>query len=801
MFKNYLLVAFRNLTKNKAFSFINISGLAIGMAACLLILQYVKFELSFDNFHAKKERIYRINQDRYNNGKLSTRWAGGAFAPGTVFKNNLPEIEDVVKISPAGDILLSYKDQKMTVANNYFVGNSFFNVFSYQLIKGDSKTALAEPNTVVISESIAKKLFNNQNPVGQTIKIYNDRGMKVTGVMKDMPENTHMKLDFLQSWATLSKVYAPGIDDRWMNDGCTTYLLLKPGVNPRALEAKFIPIVKKAYEPYKSSGEGGVYTLQPVESIHLYSNLMFELQPNGDGNSVYLLLGIAIFVIIIAWINYINLATAKGIGRAKEVGVRKTLGSAKKQLIVQFMLEAGLLNLLSLILAFILIAIFLPIFGNVSGLHISFSLFLNVGFWIAVIGIFLIGSFFSGFYPAIVLSSFKPVEVMKGKLSASPRGIILRKGMVVFQFAASIFLLIGSLTVYRQIQYMQKQSLGVNINQTLVIKPPIAKIDSFYRNLKSFKADVLTNSAIKGMTVSTTVPGEAVPWNAGGIKPHGADDSQGKQYRVIGGDYDYLKFYDIKLLAGRKFSSEFGTDTSAVVFNSKAIDQMGFSKPEQAIGKQIDFWGKTYTIVGVVDNFHQQSLRDGYDALIFRCIPDLRSNFSVKISTANIQQTIALLKNYWKVYFPNDQFDYFFLDQHFNKQYQADQRFGQVFGIFTFIAILVACLGLFGLVSYTIVQRTKEIGIRKVLGASVSSILQLLYKDFAMLVVVAFIISAPLAWYAINKWLQTYAFRLSINWVLFIIPFIVVFIIAFATVSLLTVKAALMNQVRSLKTE
>lgn len=801
MLKNYLLVAFRNLTKNKGFSFINIAGLAIGMAACLLILQYVTFELSYDNFHTKKDRIYRINQDRYENGKLSTRWAGGAFAPGTEFKANFPEVEDFVKISPAGDILLNYKNQKMLVANDYFVTNSFFSVFSYPLIAGDAKTALTEPNTVVISQSVADKLFHKQNPIGQTVITYNDKGMKVTGVFKDMPENTHMKIDFMQSWATLSKIYAPGIDNRWFNDGCTTYLLLRPGVNPKVLEAKFIPVVKKGYEQFKGSGASAVYTLQPMQSIHLYSNLMFELQPNGDGKSVYLLLGVAIFVIIIAWINYINLATARGIGRAKEVGVRKTLGSAKRQLIIQFMLEAGLLNLLSLVLAFVLIALFLPVLSSVAGSHVSFSLFLSPVFWLTVVGILLIGSFFSGFYPAIVLSSFKPVEVMKGKLSASPRGIILRKGMVVFQFAASIFLLIGSLTVFRQIQYMQKQNLGINIDQTLVAKPPIAKIDSFFKNMQAFKHTILSDPSIKSMTVSTSVPGDAVSWNAGGIKPHGADDSQGKQYRIIAGDYDYLKFYDMKLLAGRKFSSNFLIDTASVVFSEKALHLMNFNNPEQAIGKQIDFWGKTYTIVGVVDNFHQQSLHDTYDALIFRCIPDLRSQVSIKISTGDIQRTIETLKNNWKTYFPNDQFDYFFLDQHFNKQYQADQRFGQVFGIFTLIAILVACLGLFGLVSYTIVQRTKEIGIRKVLGASVSSILQLLYKDFAVLVVIAFIVSAPIAWYAVNKWLQSYAFKLNINWILFIVPFVVVSVIAFATVSYLTVRAALTNPVKSLKTE
>ncbi|HTD99597.1 MAG TPA: ABC transporter permease [Mucilaginibacter sp.] len=799
MLKNYLLVAFRNLTKHKAFSFINIVGLAIGMAACLLILQYVTFELSFDNFHAKKDRIYRINQDRFNNGKLSTRWAGGAFAPGTVFKASLPEIEDFVKMVPAGEVLINYKDSKIVIKNDYFVSNSFFNIFSYPLLSGDPKTALKDPNSVVITETVAKKLFHNVAPLGKIITMNNSTPFKITGVMKDLPANTHMKLEFLQSYNTLIKNYAPQLDGQWESDGCTTYLLLKSGTDPRVLEKKFIPIAKEAYS--KSPGESAIYTLQQMQSIHLYSNLMFELQPNGDGKSVYLLLGIAIFVIIIAWINYINLATARGIGRAKEVGVRKTLGSAKGQLIIQFMLEAALLNGIALISAFVLIAIFLPVFGSVSGLNISFTLFANPVFWLTVAGIFLVGAFFSGFYPAIVLSSFNPIDVMKGKLSATSKGIILRKGMVVFQFAASIFLLIGSLTVFRQINYMQQQKLGINIDQTLIIKPPLARVDSFLRVMTAFKNTSLTNASVKSVTVSTSIPGEPVAWNAGGIKLVGTDQSQGKQYRIIAGDYDFLTAYDMKLLAGRKISKEYPADTASVVYSEKAVHELGFDKPEQVIGKRIDFWGKVYTIVGVVDNFHQQSLHDAYDALIFRCIPDVRGNVSVKVNSANVQRTIETLRANWKTFFPGDQFDYFFLDQHFNEQYQADQRFGKVFGVFTLIAIFVACLGLFGLVSYTIVQRTKEIGIRKVLGASINSILQLLYKDFALLIVISFLVSAPLGWYAINKWLQTYAFRLDISWPLFAIPFVVVLIIAFATVSYLSVKAALMNPVKSLKTE
>jgi putative ABC transport system permease protein len=805
MFKNYLLIAFRNLSKNKAFSFINIVGLAIGMAACLLILQYVSFELSFDNFNAKKDHIYRINQDRYNNGKLSTQWAGGAFAPGSAFKAVLPEIEDFVKIVGDGQVLANYKDQKMVIKNNYFAGESFFNIFSYPLIGGDPKTALKDPYTVVISEDVAQRLFHNINPVGQSLVINGDRPLKITGVVKNPPVNSHFKFNFLQSYATLLKDNPPNkdynLDNAWLSDGCTTYLLLRPGVDPKVLESKFVPIVKKAYDAYKIPGEGGIYTLQSLKSIHLYSNRMFEMQPNGDGKSVYLLLGIAIFVIIIAWINYINLATARGIGRAKEVGVRKTLGSAKAQLIAQFMLEAMLLNALAILLAVVLILICLPVFSHISGLQMSFTMFIKPIFWASMLGIFILGSFFSGFYPAIVLSSFRPVEVMKGKILASPKGVVLRKAMVVFQFAASIFLLIGSLTVFRQLTFMQNQNLGVKIDQTLVIKRPLIKVDSFYRDMSAFKQASLTQSAVKNVTLSTAIPGQPIPWNAGGIKLTTADQSQGKQYRIIGTDYDYLNAYDLKLIAGRKFSKDYGDEEHSVVFSKKAVEQIGFSKPEQALGKRIDFWGQVYTIVGVVDNFHQQSLRDAYDAIIFRCMPEVRGFVSVKISTTNIAQTVADLKKTWATYFPGDQFDYFFLDQHFNEQYQTDQRFGQVFGVFTGIAIFVACLGLFGLVSYTIVQRTKEIGIRKVLGATVNSILKLLYKDFATLVVVSFVISAPLAWYAISKWLQTYAFRVDIGPLLFVVPFLIVMVIAFATVSYLSVKAALTNPVKSLKTE
>ncbi|MXV50555.1 FtsX-like permease family protein [Pedobacter sp. HMF7647] len=803
MLKNYFRSAFRNLVKNKTFSIINIAGLAIGMAAGLLIIQYVSFELSYDNFHQYKPRIYRVVQDRYNNGKLSTSWANGTFACGQAFKAGVPEVEDFVKLVGAGQVLASYQDRKTVIENDYYASNSFFKVFSFPLLYGDPRTALQDPHTVVISQTVSEKLFPHSNPVGKLLTINKDVALKITGVFRDLPSNTHMKFDMLQAFASFLKLFPPKdaaeLDNNWDVDGCLTYLLLKPGADPKNVETKFLPIVKKAFEPL--AGENGIYSLMPLQDIHLTSHLMGEMKPNGDEKSIYLLAAAAIFIIVIAWINYINLATAKGISRAKEVGVRKTLGSAKKQLFAQFMIEAMLLNAIAVVAAMILIAAALPLFSSLSGYQITFGMLVTPSFLVAVLIVFILGSLFSGFYPAIVLSSFRPVQILKGRLSSSPKGIILRKAMVVFQFAASIFLLIGSLTVYRQLSYMQKQNLGLTIDQTLVINPPLAKVDSFQLAMNSFKQESLRLPAVKSVAISTTVPGQKPFWNAGGIRLVGANQEESKQYRIIGVDEDYLPAYKLKLLAGRPFSKAFRTDYQNVVFNKTGIHQLGFTDPQAAIGKRIEFWGKQYTVIGVVDDFHQESLHEAYDALIFRLLPGINGAVSVKLKTGDLQSTVAGLKRNWNSFFPGDEFNYFFLDQHFNEQYKADQHFGQIFALFTGIGIFVACLGLFGLVSFTIIQRTKEIGIRKVLGASVTGILQLLYSDFAKLLIVAFLISVPIAWYACQKWLKTYAFKADISWGQFALAFMIVLLVGFVSVSYLTIKAALNNPVNSLKTE
>lgn len=805
MIGNYFKIAWRHIMRHKGYAGINILGLSIGIAACLLILQYVSFELSYEDFHINKNRIYRVQQDRYDNGRLSTQWAAGAYGAGNTFKDAIPEIEDYVKVLQRGEVVTELDNQPVRIQKMFYASSSFFSIFTYPLIAGNKNTALKEPYTAAISATTAKKIFGTTNAVGKILRLNRKDNFTITAVFEDAPVNTQLKPNLLLSYSTFVKRVGPNNNPEtaWEWDGCLTYLLLRSGAKPAVVEKKFVPIVEKAVgADMKKFNSAVTYHLQPLKDIHLYSHYMGEPEINGDGKTTYLLAGIALFIVLIAWVNYVNLATARAITRAKEVGIRKAIGSQKSQLVAQFLAESVLLNGLAFGLALLIMLAFIPGFNSITGQHLSFSLFVKANFWVGMACLFIIGVFFSGLYPAFILSGFKPVDVLKGKLSGTKQSGALRKSLVVFQFTASLFLLISTVTVYRQIQYMRKQALGINVDQTLVIKPPIVGMDSTYpTRLATFKQVLQQQSSVGNMTVSTSIPGEAVDWNAGGIKLVGTDESTQKQYRVIGVDYDYIKTYELKLIAGRNFSKDFGSDDSAVVFNRKGIKQLGFNKPEDALGKMIDFWGRKYTIVGVTENFHQQSLRETYEPLIIRNIKNVSGYLSMKTNGAQAGQTINKVKAAWNQYFPGNTFDYFFLDEHFDAQYKADQRFGKVFSLFTGLAILVSCLGLFGLASFTTVQRTKEIGIRKVLGASVNSILRLLYREFIVLLLVAFFIAIPVAWLSMYTWLKNYAFRINMQWTYFLLPFLVIAAVALITVSFQSVRAAIANPVQSLKTE
>jgi len=808
MLQNFFKIAWRNIKRHKVYSGINILGLALGIAACLLILQYVSFELSFEKFHANKDRIYRVQQDRYNDGKLATQWAAGAYAVGNSFKERIPEIEAYVKLVQNNKVVTDVQNQPLKIEKVFFASESFFNVFSYPLLAGDKNTALKEPLKAALSATTAKRIFGTTDAVGKTLVVNRRSNYIVTAVYKDAPVNTQIKPDLLLSYATFvqrnTDTSGNGPENAWQWDGCLTYLLLRSDAVPKKVEAKFPGIVDQlAGAGLKEYNSAAVYKLQPLKDIHLISHYMMEPGETGEGKTVYLLLGIAFFIVVIAWVNYINLATARAITRAREVGVRKAVGSSRRELIIQFLSESALLNGIALVLALGIVFISLPGFNTLSGQQLTASLFAQRDLWIDLAALFVVGVFLSGLYPAFVLSGFNPVEVLKGKTSTTSHSALLRKSLVVFQFAASLFLLIGTVTVYRQIHFMRQQELGLNIDQTLVIAAPtVGTNDSTYlKKITAFKEALAAQTAVKSITVSSNVPGEPVGWNAGGIKLVSEDITKQKQYRIIGMDYEYIKTYGLKIVAGRAFSKEFGNDENTVIFNEKAVQQLGFNKPSDALNKVIDFWGNKYTIVGVVANFHQQSLRDDYDALILRCIPGIVGDVSVKTTAANAKQTIDAAKSEWAKFFSGNTFEYFFIDDHFNDQYKGDQRFGQVFGLFTGLAILVACLGLFGLASFTTLQRTKEIGIRKVLGASVGSILQLLYREFALLLTIAFLVAMPLAWLTIADWLRGYAFRIDLHWSYFVIPFLVIVGIAFIAVGFQSVKAAVSNPVKSLRTE
>lgn len=802
MFKNYLKVAFRSLVKNRIFSLINVTGLALGIAASLLILQYVNYELSYENFNENADRIYRIKTNRYNQGELSTEWASGVVSIGHLLNEAYPEVEMYARFTNTSGVL-STGDVEFRERTIFFANPDVFKVFDTNVLYGDPETALNEVYSMAISESAAKRYFGKSDAVGETIYYNRERPVKITAVFEDVPHNSHFKYDILVSWATRAQGQEEQLNTVWYWDGFFNYIQLAEGTDPEAFSKKIEELVESRWgEEMRNADTWMDFELQPMPDIHLYSNFIGEAEVNGDGDSVYALLGISFFIILIAWVNYINLATAKSMERAREVGLRKVLGSQKGQLIRQFLTESFLINLLAVVLAFGIVILVLPSFSSLADQPMSLELFTQQGFWLGLGALFLIGTFLSGLYPAFVLSSFKPIDTLKGSSGApNSGGAWLRKGLVVFQFMASVGLIIGTYTVYEQISFMRGEELGVDIDRTMVINGP-SVTDSTYQEKFSAFVDVMkTNASVENVVVSTGVPGREVGWNAGGIRREGAPDSEGKQYRVLGLGYEFVETFDLKLIAGRSFSRDYGDEESKILFSRSAVKDFGFASPEEALGTRINFWGNIYTIVGVLEDYHHTSLKENFDKLIFRLIPNTTGYYSIKYNAANTQQVVQLAEQRWSEFFPGNPFEYFFLEDRFEEQYKADKQFGSVFTIFSGLAIFVACLGLFGLAAFMTAKRTKEIGIRKVLGASIGSILNLLSTDFLKLIIVSVVLAIPLAYFGMEQWLNGFAFRISLSWYIFLLPAVLVLLIALATVSFQTSRAARANPVDSLRYE
>jgi len=803
MLKNYLLTTYRNVTRRLGFSLLNVVGLAIGLSASLLILQYVKDELSYDDFHKNKEDIYRVRFDAYRNGEEIFRCATAFPKVAPMLKADFPEVEDATRLFLRyGGGVVRYGDVSNKENNLFQVEQNFFSIFSYPIVAGVAK--LDQPNTAVIDEETARKYFGVESAIGKRIRFGDVEEYEITGVMQS-PENSHLKFSFLLSYPTLVTLWGEGFENAWGWYDFFNYVQVKPGTDVAAFEAKLPAFIDK----YGSNGNSNTkasentrFVLQPLKDIHLYSDLIQEARVNGSGRTVYFLMVIALLILVIAWINYVNLSTARAVERAKEVGIRKSIGAYKTQLIGQFVSESFLVNLFACLLGLLMLYLAVPLFNQIAEKNLTYSIFLDANLWIALVVLFLIGSVLSGLYPAFVLSAYQPAKVLKGTMKGSREGLVLRKVLVVTQFAFSVGLIAGTIIVYNQLKYMEGRELGIDIEQTLVVNAPgVVQYDSLYGNyLEVYRNALASNPDVKSFTATSEVPGNLIYWTNGSQRI-GDDESQRNMMYIMGIDYDFLNTFGNKILAGRGFGRDFTGDSSSVLLNRKAVEIFNYKTPENAIGQQIRIGGDTLNIVGVFENYHQEGLKQDFRPTAFRLQQNARSYFCVKLNSQHLDRTITYLKEQYAEVFPNNPFDYFFLDSFFNRQYKNERQFGSVFAFFAMLAIFVASLGLFGLASFTAAQRTKEIGIRKVLGSSVSRIFLLLSKDFLLLVALANAIAIPLVWLMMDKWLASFAFHIDIGWWIFAVAALITTIIALGTVSYQSLKAAITNPVKSLRYE
>ncbi|MGF7037141.1 ABC transporter permease [Mucilaginibacter lappiensis] len=793
MIKNYFKIALRNLWRHRGFSFINIAGLSIGITAGFFIFMYVAFELSYDKLHSKADRIYRLVTDiKTPSETLNTGITSWAFAPN--IKADLPEVESFVRIS-GGSFLVRRGNIKFQEERSMFADSAFFKVFDFKLLKGDPKTALTTPASIVFTESTAKKYFGNANPMGQTVLITGDAiPAKVTGIMKDFPENSQIKADMVISMTSLTQKFNKGIDDQWGNFGATTYLLLKPGTTQKALEAKLPAFLQnRDGEGMKKSQMLYTLFLEPLKTVYLYSKR--GGQETGSISNVYIFGIVAIFILLIACINFINLTTARSVERAKEVGIRKVVGAERGQLAGQFIGESVVLCLIAFILTLIFSAMLLPMFNQLAGKTISAGIFSN-WYYLTILFVTSVGiGLLAGIYPALVLSSFKPVMVLKGRFSGSNKGNVLRKTLVVAQFSISIALIIGTIVVYTQMDFMRNRDLGFSKDQMLVLNTNGDPAKD------ALKQAISLLPGVKSTASASSIPGGG---NSGAYSEieNKKGDLQIANLDLYFVDYDYVDQFKIKMVAGRSFSRSFGTDTAqAMLINEAAVKLFGYSSPQQAIGRRFKQWGREGKIVGVMKDFHFRSLQEVIKPLTMRIELRNLDLITVKVSPKNLSSTLAQIESKWKVLVPNRPYNYYFLDEFFDRQYRSEQRFGKLFFNFAVLAIFISCLGLLGLASYSTLQRTREIGIRKVLGASVPGIVNLLSVDFLKLVIASFFIAMPLAWYFMHKWLQDFAYRIDISWWVFVLAGILAIMVAIATISFQAIKAAMSNPVKSLRSE
>jgi putative ABC transport system permease protein len=812
MLKNYLIVAFRNLRRSKTFSVINIAGLAVGLAVFLLIFEFVAFEWSANRFHKNYDRLYRAAINNKKNG--ADYYLPPGYAP--IIKEKFPSIEAAVRVADGigGGVisysangnknpadLKSFREEQMT-----YVDGNFLETFTFPIIDGTA--SLKEPKTMAISASMARKMFGETAVAGRVVTVSDQFGSipyTIRAVFKDMPQQSDIKSNVLLSLHTLENPANRDGND-WADPNGTEsgfvniYLLLKKQADPNAVIKQLTGFIHSTSEEAKDDA----IVLQSFHHLHLAPDFNYPFQTFGSLNMVVLLLAVALLILFIAWVNYINLSTVQALRRAKETGVRKVLGASRKQLTVQFLSETFLLTIASAFIAFFLVYIFQNFFNGFTGKSLSLSQ-LNAGwFWMVAISFILAGSLLSGGYVAFVLSSFKPVTTIRGKIGNVVKGLSLRKGLVVFQFTISIVFIVATIVLYKQLQYMKTSNTGLTLNQLLVIKGPTVSTDDQAEKNVAFKNAMIQLPFVKKYAASNNVPGQGYNFSTDKItrlNPRQGDEK--KNYRMFICDNNYFDTYNIQFAQGKSYTQEEAYDgwskSRKVLINEKAATQLGFAKDEDIVGKKI-LWGKEYEIAGVVKDYHHLSLQTSIDPMIF--LPSVSFvYFTIQTDVSNIQGKLGKINELYKQFFPGNPFDYFFADETYNKQYQSEQKLGNLFVASALVAIIIACLGLFGLAAFTAQQRIKEIGIRKVLGASVVNITQLLSKDFIKLVIISICIASPIAWWAMNKWLQDFAYRINIAWWMFAVAGLLAVLIAIATVSVQAIRAAIANPIKSLRTE
>jgi putative ABC transport system permease protein len=796
MLKTYLKIAFRNLWRYKSFSFINVLGLAIGMASCFLIFLYVRFEFSYDSFHKNADRTYRLVADISNSTGTHPGYQTSAPMARSI-KASFPEVQSITRVIPA-DVLVVKGDIKFQEENALWADSSFFSIFDFPLKFGDPKTALIEPNSIVFSEKAARKYFGNANPVGQSILL---TGLKlharVTGIMKDIPENSHIKADMLISMSTYTQTFQPDIEHDWNSFIYYSYLLLGKGANPKKLEAGFPSLLtREASADMNKGNQQYAMFLEPLKDIYLRSSR--GAPETGNLHNLYVFSLIAIFLLLIACVNFINLTTARSMERAKEVGIRKVSGAVKTQLIAQFLIESLCISLFALVIALFLAGLAIPFFNQVVGKSISTGIFEQPN---SILYLFLLSvgiGLLAGIYPAWVLSSFNPISVLKGRFVSGSRGVILRKMLVMIQFTISIALMVGVIVVYSQVHFMRSQPLGFNKDQLMVLD------NIGDQNIPELKQQLSKIPGVLALSASTCVPGKDYNnsiTDQTSIENNGGE-IQHDNIATYNVDYDFIKTYQIGLAAGRGFSRDFHTDSlHALILNMTAVRKLGYSSADQVIGKQFKQEGTAGTIIGVVDDFHFHSLKETVQPLALRTGLDYWQFMTLRLNTSNLPSTINAIKEKWEQTHSIRPFNHFFLDQTFDQKYRSEERFGSLFLFFVILAIFISGMGLLALASYSTLQRNKEIGIRKVLGASVLGIVTLLTSDFIKLVIISFVIATPTAWYFMNSWLEDFPYRIQIGWWMFASAGMAAIIIALATVSLQAIKAAMMNPVTSLRAE